>query len=507
MKIMSKVKIIKKNSIKNVLNEKHLLCKLHNPFLVNIFFSFQDDDNLYLIMDLLLGGDLRYHLNKQEKFDEYQLRFFISCTILGLDYLHQNKIIHKDIKPENLVFDSKGYLHITDLGISKIYHEDNKKENSGTLDYMAPEVLFNQNHDYSADFFALGVIGYEIIKGERPYKGKNKKELRNDILSRQAKLKEKEQEFWSKNCIDFINGLLQRNKESRLGYNGISELMEHPWFKNFNWVELENKRMKPFWEPPFEENYYHDYEDEEEIGKETELYYNEIKNRSEYSKYFEDYSFNEKDLSRKENKIEEKEKEKRNELNKKLRLKYEMTSKIINKLKQEIKKCSFSNFNNINKRNNSLYKNPLIFSNDNTRRIEYPKPKKRENSFFGKTNSYFLYNSQENNLKTSSKFHKSNGNTIDLSTKYNNKEKKLISNGRIKFDNKSIENKNFYLYIVNNKFNMAQKISNKINMNLNSMKKNFYFHKILNRNLPMINQLKKSSSVGYFERIKNIKKS
>ena len=283
--------------------------------------------------------------------------------------------------------------------------------------------------------------------------------------------------------------------------------MEHPWFKNFNWIELENNRMKPFWEPPFEENYYHDYDDEEEVGKETELYYNEIKNRSEYSKYFEDYSFNEKDLSRKENKIEEKEKEKRNELNKKLRLKYEMTSKIINKLKQEIKKCSFSNFNNINKRNNSLYKNPLIFSNDNTRRIEYPKPKKRENSFFGKTNSYFLYNSQENNLKTSSKFHKSNGNTIDLSTKYNNKEKKLISNGRIKFDNKSIENKNFYLYIVNNKFNMAQKISNKINMNLNSMIKNFYFHKILNRNLPMINQLKKSSSVGYFERIKNIKKS
>ena len=122
MKIMSKVKIIKKNSIKNVLNEKNLLSKLKNPFLVNMVESFQDKDNLYLIMDLLLGGDLRYHINQRKKFKEKELKFIMSCTILGLDYLHKNNIIHKDIKPENLVFDSKGYLRITDLGISKIYH-------------------------------------------------------------------------------------------------------------------------------------------------------------------------------------------------------------------------------------------------------------------------------------------------------------------------------------------------------------------------------------------------
>ena len=119
MKIMSKPKIIRKNSVKNVLNEKILLSQLHNPFLVNMVFSFQDLDNLYLIMDLLLGGDLRYHLNKSEIFNEIQLKFFMSCVISGLNYLHLNHIIHKDIKPENLVFDSKGYLHITDFGIPK----------------------------------------------------------------------------------------------------------------------------------------------------------------------------------------------------------------------------------------------------------------------------------------------------------------------------------------------------------------------------------------------------
>ena len=101
MKIMSKPKIIRKNSVKNILNEKNLLSQLHNPFLVNMVFSFQDLDNLYLIMDLLLGGDLRYHLNKSEIFNEIQLKFFMSCVISGLNYLHLNHIIHKDIKPEN----------------------------------------------------------------------------------------------------------------------------------------------------------------------------------------------------------------------------------------------------------------------------------------------------------------------------------------------------------------------------------------------------------------------
>jgi len=284
MKIMSKVKIIRKNSIKNVLNEKSLLSKLYNPFLVNMVFSFQDKDNLYLIMDLLLGGDLRYHLNKHEIFNENHLKFFIACTISGLDYLHSNNIIHKDIKPENLVFDNISYLHITDLGISKIYHEENKKENSGTPGYMAPEVLFNKNHNYSVDFFALGVIGYEIIMGARPYKGKDKKELRKDIISRQARLKEDDINTlgWSKLCLEFINGLLQRRKESRLGKGGVKELMEHPWFFNFEWDELLKQKIETSWKPNSGENYYHDLANEDDIGKETEQCYEEIKNRIEY---------------------------------------------------------------------------------------------------------------------------------------------------------------------------------------------------------------------------------
>ena len=518
MKIMSKVKIIRKNSIKNVLNEKRLLSQLNNPFLVNMIFSFQDNDHLYLIMDLLLGGDLRYHLNKSELFNENQLKFFLACTMQGLDYLHQNQIIHKDIKPENLVFDSKGYLHITDLGISKIYHEDNRKENSGTPGYMAPEVLFNKNHDYSVDYFALGVIGYEIIIRKRPYLGKDKKELRKDVISKQAKLKEDDikTQGWSKLCLDFINNLIQRKPEKRLGKNGIKELKDHPWFEKFNWNDLLNQKIEPYWKPPFEENYYHDYENEDEIGKETELCYEEIKNRDEYNKYFEDYSFNGIDLNKNENKKEEK----RNENNKKFKMKYELTSKIINKLKQEIKKFSYPFYNYNDKRNNSL-KNPLLFSNNNSRRSDYQYVKKKENSSLRLTKSYYLYNfnSKDKNLKTSSKFHlindsftNSNLNTngiVNLSTKYNNQDKNIFLNERLKFNDKSNDSKYFYKSNYNDKFLPVSKYNTKIKLNFNSTKNHLYINKMgMGYNhLPKIKQLNKSSSVGNYERIKYGKKS
>lgn len=101
------------------MNEKKLLAQLKNPFLVNMIASFQDRDTLFLVMDLMPGGDLRYHIGRRRRFSEDQTKFFIACIFLGLEYLHNNNIIHRDIKPENLVLDEKGYVRITDLGIAR----------------------------------------------------------------------------------------------------------------------------------------------------------------------------------------------------------------------------------------------------------------------------------------------------------------------------------------------------------------------------------------------------
>ena len=120
MKEMDKLRILSKRSVHSVMNERKILEALKHPFIVNMLYAFQDRDNLYLVMDLMSGGDLRYHINKNRFFLESQSRFFAACIITGLEYIHSNGVLHRDIKPENLVLDSKGYLRITDFGIARI---------------------------------------------------------------------------------------------------------------------------------------------------------------------------------------------------------------------------------------------------------------------------------------------------------------------------------------------------------------------------------------------------
>jgi len=248
MKEMSKSKIITKRSVNSVMNERHLLSTLKHPFLVNMVHAFQDRENLYLIMDLMPGGDLRYHISRQRRFSEEQTRFFVGCIMIGLEYCHMNGILHRDIKPENLVLDYKGYVRVTDLGIARVWRPDNANDTSGTPGYMAPEVMCRQNHGVAVDYFALGVIAYEFMMGRRPYQGKSRKEIRDQILAKQVQIKKHEiPDGWSLEAADFVNRLIQRKPINRLGLNGPAEVKAHPWLKNFPWQKLLNKEL----EPPF----------------------------------------------------------------------------------------------------------------------------------------------------------------------------------------------------------------------------------------------------------------
>jgi serine/threonine protein kinase len=203
---MSKAKIIDKKSERSIRYEKQLLSQMHHPFIVNMYYSFQDSQNLYLVMDLLTGGDLRYHISRYKKFNEEQTKFFVACILLGLDYLHTNNILHRDIKPENLVLAERGYVRITDFGIAKLYQKDNSSETSGTPGYMAPEVMCAQNHTIAVDYFALGVLTYEFMFGVRPYTGKTRKEIKDKIMAKQVQIKRNEiPEGWSTEAADFIN--------------------------------------------------------------------------------------------------------------------------------------------------------------------------------------------------------------------------------------------------------------------------------------------------------------
>ena len=248
MKEISKVKVYIKKSIKSIIMERHILKHLHHNFITNLYFSFQDKDNLYLILDYYSGGDLRFYLNKNVQFTEEQIKFLISNIILSLRYLHKNNILHRDIKPENLVFDDKGYLNLADFGISKKIKKNKPiKDRSGTPSYLSPEIILKKNQTFVCDYFALGIILYELIFLKRPFNGKNKQEIADNILHIKIKLKKNDlpntfSESQSANeLIDFLNKILKRKTEERLGAKGIKELMEHPWLKETDWKIMELK--------------------------------------------------------------------------------------------------------------------------------------------------------------------------------------------------------------------------------------------------------------------------
>ncbi|CAD8169789.1 unnamed protein product [Paramecium pentaurelia] len=258
MKEISKALVLLKQSVHSIMRELQFLTELRHNFLINVFSAFQDNQNLYLVLDYLGGGDLRFHLGRLRKFTEEQTKFFAACIIVGLEYLHENNIIHRDIKPENLILDNQGYVRITDLGVA-IKKTGENFETSGTPGYMAPEVIFRQDHGAAVDFFALGVICYEFMTGRRPYYG-NRREIREQILAKQVQI-QRSNEGWSNESIDFINMLLQRKPQNRLIYP-----RQHKWFKNFSFELLIQKQLKAPFIPNNQDNFDKSqifYEDEE----------------------------------------------------------------------------------------------------------------------------------------------------------------------------------------------------------------------------------------------------
>ena len=304
LKQMVKAKIIDQNSERSILKERLFLAKMNNPFIVNMLCSFQDRDYIYLVLQLLTGGDLRYHLtNYIYSFTETQLKFLLSNIILGLQYICSKKIIHRDLKPENIIFDDKGYALITDFGIAWSAEEDNEGDNSGTPSYMAPETLFGLDQSYCVDYYSLGVTGYEIIMGKTPYEGNSRREIKKQMQEKDILLDIEEVDNYSDICVDFINGLLMKNAEIRLGAeSGISEIKNNFFFKGINWELIyQHKYLSPILEiikfaqkneGNVEELFDIEYCAKEETVNQTTLErYEKIRKGRYYSKYFRNYSF------------------------------------------------------------------------------------------------------------------------------------------------------------------------------------------------------------------------
>ena len=479
LKEMSKVKIIDRKSEKSIMCEKNLLQTIHHPFIVNMIYTFQDYDYLYLVMDLLQGGDLRYHLCRYRHFNEEQTKFFIANIILALEYLHNiKKIIHRDIKPENLVSDENGYVRLTDFGVAKKYKKHNSEETSGTPGYMAPEVLCAQNHSFYVDYFSLGIISYEFMLGVRPYLGKNRKEIKQAVLSKQVQIKGHEIPIgWSYEAADFINKLIQRKVSNRLGYNGgIEEIKNHSWFNEFDWEKVYNKQMTCPFVPIKGDNFDKKYcGSDDKIGNETFERYQIYKESTEYNSLFNNYTVN-------------------------------------NIPKEEIKKYINNNINNSNNTTTQSSKNKNINlitkNNGNKTKINnFGRLKLNLNNKLRLKIGNLCYKKNDFHFNINNNFHHNSTNNIFyLNNNANNKNRNFfIFNSNLNGILSPIKNlKNFS--IINNE-NKTSKIKNKIlpniDLNNNKLKKSKSNISLINSNSNFLSNRNKFDYNYFIEKRKN----
>ena len=293
MKEMSKAKVYLKKSVKSVANERKFLEMFNYNLLCNMYYAFQDEDTLYIVMDYLSGGDLRYHICRKSFFNEQETKFIAACISLSLNYIHSKNVIHRDLKPENLVFGSDGYLRLTDFGIAMEYHKGvDIVSASGTPGYMALEAIINKPHDFSVDYFALGVMIYELMMGERPYQGKNRKEIKEQMFHIEIKLENEDlpEDWKDENILDIINQLLKRKKAKRLGSNGFTEVKMHPWFKDIQWDQIENGTVNsPFIfdnEDNFDESYAQKQDNDSIYEGKKDLYVMEVNESLNFKNFY-----------------------------------------------------------------------------------------------------------------------------------------------------------------------------------------------------------------------------
>jgi len=183
MKVLKKAFLVKNNHLRYAITEANILKLSDHPFVVKLHYSFQTPENLYMILDYCPGGDLAFHLNKKQIFDEAEARFFIAEVVLAMEYIHALNIIYRDLKPENILIDRDGHAKLADFGLAKegVGDKQNAKSFCGSPAYLAPEMLLNKGVGKAADIYQIGAVLYELLVGFPPYYTENIKKLYENI--------------------------------------------------------------------------------------------------------------------------------------------------------------------------------------------------------------------------------------------------------------------------------------------------------------------------------------
>lgn len=232
LKYISKDKCIERRSVYNVINERCMLQRLDYPLIVNLRYAFQDDDTLFMALDLMLGGDLRFMLERHQKLSEMQVRFYVAEILLSLGYLHRRRIAHRDIKPDNILLDERGHAHVSDFNVATTFTQKKpmRFSTAGTLAYMAPEMLGRQGYNTSVDWFSLGITAYELLFGKRPFRGKTSDEVTEAILHAPLEFPDNVYELVSEDCVSVLTGVRSLLKQTPFHYSSVLTPISLPLF-------------------------------------------------------------------------------------------------------------------------------------------------------------------------------------------------------------------------------------------------------------------------------------
>ena len=177
--------------LEKVYAERQILERADNPYIVKLHFAFQTETKLYLVMDYLNGGELFSYIKREKKFDEHRAKIYAAELVEAISYLHKHNIIYRDLKPENVLFDSKGHVRLTDFGLSKHGMSSSHLTSSfcGTIDYLAPEIVSGNGYSVKVDWWSWGTLLYQMLSGRPPHFSNNKDKMLRDIVTRDVIIK------------------------------------------------------------------------------------------------------------------------------------------------------------------------------------------------------------------------------------------------------------------------------------------------------------------------------
>ncbi|KAL2915646.1 hypothetical protein HK105_204831 [Polyrhizophydium stewartii] len=247
LKLSKKDKISAENKVHHIVEERNILEYLRHTFVTQLRYSFQDDVCLYMILDFVDGGDLRSHM-KSHMWTEAEARVVIAEIACGLTYLHQNQIVHRDIKPENILMSRSGHITISDFNVAiRLAPGVPIRSMAGTEPYMAPEILNRVGYFSAVDWWSLGVLLFELVFAERPFRTKNRRELiKKGVFSFPYHMP-----AISEICQSAISGFLAFDPAHRIGFGEIGQplLRGHPYFLGLSWAAVERREQAPIYVP------------------------------------------------------------------------------------------------------------------------------------------------------------------------------------------------------------------------------------------------------------------